>query len=106
MFNMWAPDVHAHDEDWSKGRDDSTLPWYAKADWIEYHAWDPHTDTFHLEWRDEFDHLDHNRWSVPDNFGFDGNLSTYMASQVYVQDSQLVLKLDYAWRAHYHNFLQ
>ena len=79
---MWAPRWDAHTEDWSKGRDESTLPWLAKMDWVEYHSWDPHTDTFNLEWRDDFNFLDHHRWSVTDGLAWEGNLSKFEASQV------------------------
>ena len=93
-FNMWAPRADAHDVDWSAGRDDSTMPWYAKVDWIEYHAWDPNTDTFNFQWRDDFDSFDYSKWAIANNFGFDQNLSTYMNTQVYTQDGQLVVKLE------------
>ena len=52
---MWAPRWDAHTEDWSKGRDESTMPWLAKMDWVEYYSWDAQTDSFNLEWRDDFD---------------------------------------------------
>ena len=80
MMNMWAPDVHAHTEDWSAGRNDSTMPWYAKADWVEYYSWDSESDTFKLEWRDDFDWLDTGRWSIGDNQAWDGNLARFMSS--------------------------
>ena len=86
QFNMWAPRYDAHPVDWSKGRDDASFPWYAKLDWLEYSSYDAHTDDFSMAWHDSFDWLDQSRWAVADNMGWDQNLSTYMASQVYVED--------------------
>lgn len=94
MFNMWAPDWYAHTEDWSKGRDDSTMPWFAKCDYIEYHSWDADTDTFEHQWTEDFDTLDLKKWKVAQNEGFGENLATYMDTQVYAEDGQVVLKLD------------
>lgn len=95
MLNLWVPRYDAHEEDWSVGRDDSTMPWYAKFDYVEYYSWDPATDSFHLAWRDDFDYLDEQRWKVQDDTStFDQSLSTYVKSQVYTDDSQLVLKLE------------
>ena len=64
MLNLWAPRYDAHDEDWSVGRDESTMPWYAKVDYVEYYSWDAATDSFVFEWRDDFDSLDESRWMV------------------------------------------
>ena len=92
---MWAPDVNAHTEDWSKGRDESTMPWLAKMDWVEYYSWDAQTDSFNLEWRDDFDQQSlGDRWNVTDGLAWDGNLSKFLSSQVYISNGELVLKLD------------
>ena len=80
MFNMWAPRSDAHTEDWSAGRDDSTMPWFARCDWIEYHEWDSTTGSFELKWRDDFNSLDLSKWKIADNEGFDQNLATYVKS--------------------------
>ena len=59
QFNMWAPRSDAHPEaDWNKGLDESTFPWYAKMDWVEYYSWDSSSDDFQLQWHDNFDWLD------------------------------------------------
>ena len=64
---MWAPRYDAHDEDWSVGRDESTMPWYTKVDYVEYHYYDSATDSFVFAWRDEFDSLDESKWKVQDD---------------------------------------
>lgn len=43
---MWVPRADAHPVDWSKGRDDSSFPWYAKVDWVEYSSYDAHSNDF------------------------------------------------------------
>ena len=93
---MWAPRWDAHPVDWNKGLDNASFPWYAKMDWVEYYGWDEHSDQFNLSWHDDFDWLDHSRWNVADNMGWDQNLSTYMASQVSIDNGQLVIKADHA----------
>ena len=77
MFNMWAPTFDAHKDDWSKGRDESTMPWTASCDYIEYYRYDSQSDDFVLGWRDDFNYLDSSKWKVSDNEGFDQNLATY-----------------------------
>ena len=53
MFNLWAPRSDAHEADWSAGRDDTTMPWFAKCDYIEYYSWSG-DDEFEFEWREDF----------------------------------------------------
>ena len=55
QFNMWLPRSDAHDVDWHKGFDESTLPWYTKVDWFEYSSWNQEKDSFEVEWQDDFD---------------------------------------------------
>ena len=73
IFNMWAPRYDAHEDDWSAGRDDWDMPWYASCDWIEYHAYDAASDSFSLTWRDDFDgdSIDMNRWEFANNSTWD-----------------------------------
>lgn len=91
-LNLWAPRSDAHTEDWSAGRDDTTMPWYLKCDYVEYSSWDSSSDTFSFEWREDFNKLDTGKWKVANDEGFDQNLSTYKNSQVFVEDGKLVLK--------------
>ena len=96
---MWAPRFDAHDNaDWSAGRDDSTMPWFAEFDYIEYSKWVPETDSFEYVWRDEFDgdHLDFNKWMIYDKTGgFTENLSTYRNTQIYTENGTCKIKLDH-----------
>ena len=93
---MWAPRSDAHTEDWSAGRDDSTMPWFAKMDYVEYYSYDEMDDSFDLKWRDDFKYLDKTKWKVSQNEGFDQNLATYMDTQVYIDvNAGIVLKMDH-----------
>ena len=73
-MNFWTPMWN----DWGGGRNDSTMPWYAKYDYIEAYDWDASTDTFNLRFRDDFDTLDQNIWRVSDNWGFNDNSTLFV----------------------------
>ena len=73
-MNFWTPMW----DDWGGGRNDSTMPWFAKYDYIEAYDWDAATDTFNLRFRDDFDTLDRNIWRVSDNWGFNDNSSLFV----------------------------
>ena len=102
MLNFWAPraDAHASDfqQDWSAGRDDSTMPWQAVYDFVEAYDYNSATGGFELAWRDDFDgtSLDTTKWSAANNVGWDQNLSTFMSSQVSVHDGNLYLTMEKA----------
>ena len=90
-MNFWTPTW----DDWGSGRDDSTMPWYAKYDFVETYDWNQDNDTFTLRWRDDFDGaLDETRWYRSENWTFDSNSSTFMKNHVYTEDGNLVLKMD------------
>jgi hypothetical protein len=59
-------------DDWGSGRDDSTMPWYAKYDFVETYTYDQESDSFSLNWRDDFSgELDPKRWRISDNWSFE-----------------------------------
>lgn len=89
-MNFWTPTWN----DWGSGLDDSTMPWYAKYDYIEAYDYDAGSDSFNLRFRDDFDTLDRNIWRVSDNWGFPDNSSKFMENHTYVEDGKLVLKMD------------
>ena len=92
---MWAPASNAHaGSDWHAGFDDSTMPWYAMMDSVEYHSWNPATNDFDFEWADDFSSFDTNKWVVSNDKGFAENHATYKYGQVYVADGNLVLKME------------
>jgi hypothetical protein len=46
--------------------DDTTMPWYTRYDYVEAYDWkgkdETGEDIFELRFRDDFDHLDTDRW--------------------------------------------
>ena len=89
-MNFWTPMWN----DWGSGRDDSTMPWEAKYDYVEAYDWDEATDTFTLRFRDDFDTLDQNIWRVSDNWSFNDNSSLFVENHTFVRDGNLILKMD------------
>ena len=90
MMNFWTPTF----ESWGKGLDAKDMPWYVMYDYIETYAYNQHTKTFDFNWRDDFKTFDTSRWHKSDNTTFDANSTTFRASQAYIQDGNLVLKME------------
>ena len=91
MMNFWTPC-------WSPWNDyfqDAEMPWFAKYDFVEVYDYDVAKKDFKLRWRDDFDKFDSTKWYASENWGFDGNSSLFMSSQVYVENGNLTLKMDY-----------
>ncbi len=65
-MNFWTPTFPG----WRDNRDPSTMPWYVNYDYVETYTYDINTKQFILNWRDDFNSLDLNRWQVIDNSGF------------------------------------
>ena len=91
MMNFWTPCWSP----WNDFFDDVAMPWYAKYDFVEVYDYDQSSKKFNLRWRDDFNTWDTKKWYASDNWGFDNNSSLFMSSQVYVEDGNLVLKMDY-----------
>ena len=91
MMNFWTPCWSP----WNDYFDDAEMPWYAKYDFVEIYDYDQKTGDFNLRWRDDFNTFDSKKWYASDNWGFENNSSLFMSSQVYVEDGNLVLKMDY-----------
>ena len=101
MLNFWAPRSDAHisdfNQDWSRGMDDSKMPFVAMYESIEVFSYDQRTKTFVPAWSDNFDgqSVDESKWTVADGVGWDQNLSNFMASQVSVNNGSLQLKMEH-----------
>ena len=98
MLNFWAPRSDAHipdfNQDWSKGMDDSKMPFEASFAYIEVYSYDVDTKTFNFSWSDNFDGgLDETLWTAADGVGWDTNLSTFEKSQVEAKDHKLTLTM-------------
>ena len=90
MMNFWTPTF----ESWGKGFDAADMPWYVHYDYVEAHVWNNETSGFDFHWRDDFEHLDAHKWHQNDNTTFDANSTTFRASQSYVEDGHLILKME------------
>ena len=92
MMNFWTPQF----PQWREGFNDASMPWAALYDFVEVYTYNKKTRMFDLHWRDDFDYLDLSRWEPSDNFGFTDNTTTFFASQVFVQQGNLVLQMSKA----------
>ena len=101
MLNFWAPRSDAHisdfNQDWSKGMDDSKMPFYATFEDVQVFRYDEKYKNFQLEWTEDFSgtSLDETKWTVAENVGWDQNLSTFYSSQYYVKDNKLTLVMEH-----------
>jgi endo-1,3-1,4-beta-glycanase ExoK len=85
-FNAWASD----NAGWTGALDEAALPAYQFVNWIKYYRYD--NGKFVLDWADDFDSFDTNRWATG-NWTFDGNLVDFDPANAVVQDSTLILAI-------------
>jgi hypothetical protein len=101
MMNFWIPNF----SDWNDGFEAVDMPWYARYDYVEYweyvkpEDWEttPGANKYHpfkMGWRDDFDTFDTDRWKASNDWTFGVNEVTFWESQVYTEDSMLVLKME------------
>lgn len=69
------------------------MPWYLLYDYVEVFDWNEKTNTFELNWRDDFDRLDTQRWHVAEG-GFEQNSSEFVKENVFTYDGKLVIKME------------
>jgi endo-1,3-1,4-beta-glycanase ExoK len=85
-FNAWSHEA----TDWVGALDEAALPAYQFVNWIKYYRYD--NGQFVLDWTDNFDTLDRDRWSIA-NWTFGGNLVDFDISNAVVQDGTLILAI-------------
>ena len=90
-FNLWAASI----PEWVGEFYDSALPIYQFINWFQYESYDPDTQTFEFEWRDDFNSFNTERW-VRANHTFDVNLVDFVSENVLVQDGAMILALTHA----------
>ena len=90
MMNFWTPTF----DSWGKGFNDKDMPWYVYYDYVETYTYNAKTKGFDFHWKDDFNTFDSNRWHKSDNTTFDANSTTFRASQSYVLNGNLVLKME------------
>merc|ERR1711981_1498382 len=76
------------------GWDDTEAPYYTDIDYVEVYHYDAGENSFWLNFRDDFDTYDQNRWVSADNKTWDGMDSTFRKENAYVNDGRLYLRLD------------
>ena len=91
-MNFWTPTWYP----WNEKFSDADLPWEVKYDFVETYTWNSHTGGFDFYWKDDFSSFDNSKWYMSDNWGFEGNSSLFVTSQVSNKDGNLVLTLDKA----------
>jgi len=91
-MNLWA----SNSAGWVGTLDVSKLPILQIVHWMRYSAYTPGSgpngSNFTLSWIDSFSTLNRTRWSLGD-WTFDGNLATFSATNVKIQDRHLLMML-------------
>lgn len=90
MMNFWTPTF----DSWGAGLDAKDMPWEVVYDFVETYTYNQDKKTFEFNWKDNFDTFDTNRWHKSDNTTFDANSTTFRASQVYIGEGNLHLKME------------
>jgi len=85
-FNLWA----AFDANWAGAWYDDVLPQYQFVNWVKYYG--THEGQFTLEWVDDFDSLNNDRWGKA-NWTFAENRADFDPQNIVIQDGTLVLCL-------------
>ena len=78
---------------WNVEIDDDTLPWISTFDYFSLYSYDEGTDTFTLEWKDDFFSLDTTKWTILDDVAVhdDSYRTVYKSSQVSFDTNGLVV---------------
>ncbi len=89
MMNIWQPTAVA----WAGAFDPASLPLYGYYDWVKYYAYTPGVgDNFTLQWTDNFDNWDQNRWGKATHT-FDGNNAQFIQDNAAFKNGYLILCL-------------
>lgn len=81
-MNFWTPKW----EQWGKGLNDATMPWYTRYEYVEAYDYNQDTKEFVLRFRDDFETLNLSRWNVSNNWTFPENSTVFMENHAYVLD--------------------
>ena len=94
MMNIWIPEY----ENWAGVWNPKLLPKFAYYDWVSYASYTPgagNTGTnqnFSLQWKDDFDSWDTNRWSKASHT-WEGNATDFVPENVAFQNGKMILCL-------------
>jgi hypothetical protein len=74
---FWTPN-----EDEEHLEDDTSTPWYTRYEYVEAYDWkgkdETGEDIFELRFRDDFDHLDTDRWFLSTNKTFSSTSTQFV----------------------------
>lgn len=91
-FNLWSSESEA----WVGPFSDSNLPLFQFINWVKAYKYTPGQgeggSDFTLDWTDNFDTFDANRWGKGD-WTFDGNRVDLTDKNIYSKDGMLILAL-------------
>ena len=91
-FNLWSSESTA----WVGQFDESRLPLFQFINWVKVYKYTPGAgpddSDFTLDWTDDFDTFDSNRWGKGD-WTFDGNRVNLTENNIYCQDGMMILAL-------------
>ena len=90
MMNFWTPTFKS----WAQGFDAKDMPWDVEYDYVETYVYNTETKGFDFNWRDNFNTFDTSRWHKSDNTTFDANSTTFRASQAFIKEGKLVLRME------------
>lgn len=96
LMNLYSADA----PDWAGVWNASVMPRQSQYDYVKYYSYTPQqgntgtNNNFTLEWEDDFNSLDTNRWDVSDFSSFGGNNCTFRMDNVAVNDGLLTLTID------------
>ncbi len=86
-FNFWAADIPG----WLGQFSDNILPRAQFINWIKYYKYSKDSKTFTLDWTDNFDTFDANRWGKATHLMED--FTQFTASNAFVKNGTLVLAM-------------
>ena len=91
-FNLWS----SESADWVGNFDPNQLPIFQFINWVKAYKYTPGQgpdgSDFTLDWTDNFDTFDANRWAKGD-WSFDGNRVDLTDKNIYSKDGMLILAL-------------
>jgi len=74
--------------------DPEALPTYTAIDYVEVYSYNEATEDFNLNFRDNFNQLDEDKWELPNEYTWDEVNTNFVPENVSVDGEHLVLKLD------------
>jgi len=82
-----------NDDHAGAGWDDSEMPYYTFFDYVAVYHYNESDGNFYLNFRDDFNSLDPERWNKDDNITWDEVDSTFKQENAYIMNGHLEFKL-------------